>query len=88
MVSCPYRENLELPHLAQLGLGFASEMSTGQPLSYPIGKAQPLLGAYTYAKEISSGKDTLSGHWELCGVPVNFQWGISLINLIAFPKKL
>lgn len=81
-------KNLELPHLAQLGLGFASEMSTGQPLSYPIGKAQLLLGAYTYAKEISSGKDTLSGHWELCGVPVNFQWGYFSDKPHCFPKEI
>lgn len=81
-------KNLELPHLAQLSLGFASEMSTGRPLPYSIGKAHPLRGAYTYAKEISSGKDTLSGHWELCGVPVNFQWGYFPDKPHCFPKKI
>ena len=31
-------------------------------------------GAYGYMAEISTGKDTPSGHWEMAGVPVLFDW--------------
>lgn len=63
-----------LPHLTSIGLVNAHTLSTGHPLPYSIGTG-PIKGAYTYAKEISRGKDTLSGHWELTGVPVDFDWG-------------
>ena len=35
---------------------------------------QPRKGAYGYMSEISTGKDTPSGHWEMAGVPVLFDW--------------
>lgn len=79
---------LALPHLAKLGLGLASEMSTGHPLVHSIGAAQPLEGAYGYATEISSGKDTLSGHWEITGVPVKFTWGYFPDKPHCFPPEL
>jgi phosphopentomutase len=34
-----------------------------------------VIGAYAWAHELSSGKDTPSGHWEIAGVPVLFDWG-------------
>lgn len=33
------------------------------------------IGAYGSAREISWGKDTSSGHWEMMGTPVQFDWG-------------
>ena len=34
-----------------------------------------VIGAYGYAAELSTGKDTPSGHWEMAGVPVLYEWG-------------
>jgi len=34
----------------------------------------PTQGAYGYMAELSTGKDTPSGHWEMAGVPVLFDW--------------
>ncbi len=79
---------LALPNLAQLGLGLASALSTGKILEPSIGIEEPLKGAYTYASEISSGKDTLSGHWEITGVPVQFEWGYFPAKPKCFPPEL
>ena len=78
---------LELPNLAQLGLFEASRESTG---SYPDG-ANPdakIIGAYGFAAELSSGKDTPSGHWEIAGVPVLFDWGYFTEKTNTFPPQL
>lgn len=78
---------LYLPHLEQLGLGLAAQQSTGK---LPMGfNAHPkLIGGYAYAKEISSGKDTPSGHWEIAGVPVLFDWGYFPEHKNSFPQEL
>ncbi|WP_226093458.1 phosphopentomutase [Dickeya oryzae] len=78
---------LRLPNLSRLGLGKSAEGSTGQ---FPPGlDAQAdIIGAYAYASEISSGKDTPSGHWEIAGVPVLFDWGYFLDEHNSFPQAL
>lgn len=47
-----------------------------------------LIGAYGHAQELSSGKDTPSGHWEMAGVPVLFEWGYFSEHQNSFPKEL
>ena len=84
----PSRYLLHLPNLAKLGLGLASRLSTGHVLTPSIGSSGPLQGAYSYAREISSGKDTLSGHWELTGVPVMFDWGYFPDKPHCFPEDI
>lgn len=78
---------LYLPNLSQLGLGKAAEESCGV---FPIGLDQDakLIGSYGYAEEISSGKDTPSGHWEIAGVPVLFDWGYFHDKQNSFPIEL
>lgn len=78
---------LRLPNLARLGLLEASCESTGH---YPEGmaKADKIIGAYGYASELSSGKDTPSGHWEIAGVPVLFDWGYFTDTQNSFPQVL
>jgi phosphopentomutase len=78
---------LKLPNLARLGLFHASRDSTGE---FPAG-ADPdveVIGAYGYAEELSSGKDTPSGHWEIAGVPVLFDWGYFTKPSDTFPPEL
>jgi phosphopentomutase len=78
---------LILPNLAALGLGLACEASTGRvpPNLAPWG---PLRGAWGYGVETSKGKDTPSGHWEIAGVPVAFDWGYFPNTAPAFPREL
>ncbi|CRK85758.1 Phosphopentomutase [Candidatus Providencia siddallii] len=78
---------LYIPNLTKLGLGKAAEEASG---SFPLGLdyKTKIIGAYAYASAVSSGKDTPSGHWELAGVPVLFNWGYFLDKKNSFPKKL
>ena len=77
---------LHLPNLSRLGLGHACELSSGY---FPEGmdRAAPV-AAYGYARELSSGKDTPSGHWEIAGVPVLFDWGYFHDKQNSFPPAL
>jgi phosphopentomutase len=78
---------LKLPNLAKLGLFHAGQESTG---SFSPGHDPDIeiIGAYGHAAELSSGKDTPSGHWEIAGVPVLFDWGYFTGLEEAFPKEL
>ena len=78
---------LRLPNLAKLGLFEASRESTGR---YPDGATATagITGTYGYAEELSSGKDTPSGHWEIAGVPVLFEWGYFVSPTDSFPPGL
>ena len=77
---------LRLPNLIRLGLGEACRLATGRvPPGLEGAVAGGLWGA---AEEISTGKDTPSGHWELLGVPVPFAWGYFPREIPAFPKAL
>lgn len=78
---------LHLPNLNRLGLGKACEASSGY---FPEGldPNAEIIGAYGYANELSSGKDTPSGHWEMAGVPVLFDWGYFTDKKNSFPKAL
>ncbi|MGK3124630.1 phosphopentomutase [Candidatus Pantoea formicae] len=78
---------LHLPNLTALGLGKAAELSTGR---FPQGldANAEIIGAYAYASELSSGKDTPSGHWEIAGVPVLFDWGYFSDKENSFPQEL
>ena len=61
---------LHVPNLAALGLGPAVRLASGLDIGLPD-TARGLWGAAT---EVSRGKDTPSGHWELAGVPVPWEW--------------
>lgn len=78
---------LHLPHLTRLGLNGAAIISQGAPIP---GLATDIVieGAYGCAEEVSHGKDTPSGHWEIAGVPVLFDWGYFPPKYPSFPEKL
>ncbi|ELZ1714574.1 phosphopentomutase [Vibrio parahaemolyticus] len=78
---------LSLPNLCQLGLARAAYESTGKHHPGLDIEVAPI-GAYGYAKELSSGKDTPSGHWEMAGVPVLYDWGYFQDKQNSFPKDL
>lgn len=78
---------LSLPNLARLGLYHAGRDSTGEFAAGAITDTE-IVGAYGYAEELSSGKDTPSGHWEIAGVPVLFDWGYFSERENTFPQEL
>jgi len=77
---------INLPNLASLGLFKACYEASN--VDFPQQGGEPKKGAYGYAQEISTGKDTPSGHWEMAGVPVLFDWGYFTDKENAFPTAL
>ncbi|HBU98897.1 phosphopentomutase [Thalassospira lucentensis] len=78
---------LHIPNMVALGLGEAAKDATGRvPPGLDHGGA--ILGAFGHAKELSRGKDTPSGHWEIAGVPVDFDWGYFPQTVPTFPTEL
>ena len=77
---------LRLPHLVAHGLGVAVHAATG--LAAPGLEAPHVAGLAGSAVETSKGKDTPSGHWEIAGVPVTFDWGYFPDTVPAFPADL
>lgn len=77
---------LLLPELSRLGLYHAAVASAGVPFVNLATLPKPQ-GLYGYAVEQSLGKDTPSGHWEIAGVPVTFDWGYYPDTPNCFPKQ-
>lgn len=75
---------LHLPNMQALGLDNASALALGSPTDALVGTA----GFFGAADETSTGKDTPSGHWEIAGLPVTFDWGYFPKTVPAFPEKL
>ncbi|MDC9719605.1 MAG: phosphopentomutase [Gammaproteobacteria bacterium] len=77
---------LKIPNLLRWGLGAAAVGSRKEVL--PLATHTRVEGAYGHAVEVSSGKDTPSGHWEICGLPVPFEWGTFPQQENCFPEQL
>ena len=76
---------LKMPNLDRLGLGAAIRLASGQEAPGLGVTPEGLWGAAT---EISHGKDTPSGHWEIAGVPVPWNWHYFPNTNPAFPPDI
>lgn len=76
---------LSLPNMDAIGLGAAIRLGSG--VATPGLNAVPH-GLWAAATEKSRGKDTPSGHWELAGVPVPWEWHYFPDTDPAFPPDL
>lgn len=78
---------LKIPVMNRLGICRAAELATGR---HPKGIERIAAPAAVWgcASEVSIGKDTQSGHWELAGLPVPFAWGYFPETEPAFPEEL
>ncbi|MVO17507.1 phosphopentomutase [Parasedimentitalea huanghaiensis] len=76
---------LSLPNLERLGLGAAMRLAS--PIPFP-GFDMPPQGRWGCAAEVSRGKDTPSGHWELAGLPVPWDWCFFPDTTPSFPADL
>ncbi|WP_050931651.1 phosphopentomutase [Aestuariivita boseongensis] len=77
---------LQMPNLARLGLGAAVRLASD--VDAPGLGSDTLTGLYGAATELSPGKDTPSGHWELAGQPVPWDWHYFPDTTPAFPDDL
>jgi phosphopentomutase len=76
---------LKMPHLDALGLGAAVRLASGARAEGLDADPAGLWGA---AEEASRGKDTPSGHWELAGLPVPWEWSYFPDTVPAFPDDV
>jgi phosphopentomutase len=76
---------LNLPVMDALGLGAAVKLASGEVME---GFTQSPTGAWGAATEVSQGKDTPSGHWELAGVPVPWEWHTFPKTVPSFPPEV
>lgn len=77
---------MEIPHLEKLGLGNIAPLKGVAVMDTPE-------GAYGKSAELSVGKDTVTGHWEMSGVilekPLNtYPEGFSKEIMDAFESKI
>ncbi|MEM6635490.1 MAG: phosphopentomutase [Pseudomonadota bacterium] len=79
---------LTLPNLASAGLWRAVQLASGMDVSGHVPQATVDRGFWGAATEVSKGKDTPSGHWELAGVPVPWDWHYFPDRIPSFPKEL
>lgn len=79
--------SLCLPNLTRLGLGRAASLSRGAVLPGLRDRGN-IAAAYGFAGELSCGKDTPSGHWEMAGLPVLFDWGLFPKTEPCFPADV
>ncbi len=76
---------LKLPNLDSIGFGAALALASGV---FAPGLGVEPTGLWGAASEISKGKDTPSGHWELSGVPVPWDWTYFPDTIPAFSDEL
>ena len=77
---------LSVPVMNSLGLNKAANTALGRQSS-----AEMTPGSFAFhgaAQEVSTGKDTPSGHWEIAAVPVPFEWGYFPQTVPTFPQSL
>ncbi len=80
---------LSLPNLEALGLKKAGMLACGIEAPLTAGTAElNLRGGYGCMEEISAGKDTISGHWEMAGVPVRKDFGHFPLAYPSFPAEM
>lgn len=77
---------LNIPNLLSLGIARAMQAASGSAHGLDVNSA--VKGGWGFATELSQGKDTITGHWEMGGVPLQFAWGYFPETIPAFPQSL
>lgn len=72
-------EKFHIPNLQKLGIGNLHPLVQVPPAEHP-------LGYYTRMNEISKGKDTMTGHWEIMGLKTEKPF--ITFTETGFPKEL
>lgn len=82
--------SLQIPNLLSLGLADACFLASGAQLTFSSQPPAKMFLPHTFGcmKEISKDKDTVSGHWELAGLPNLKGWGHFKPDYPSFPPEL
>ena len=83
-------EGFSVPNLEKLGLNDIEQMASGvkAPLCDGMSSMSDIGVKYGCMEEKSAGKDTISGHWEMAGVPVLEDFGHFKLDYPSFPADL
>lgn len=82
-------EGLDIPNLEALGLGEALKLASSKDIKLSVSKAKIKLNSkFGCMEEVSAGKDTISGHWEMAGVQVKKDFGHFKLDYPSFPDDL
>lgn len=73
------RDNFHIPNLQRLGLANLHSLKQVEPFDYPIGR-------FSYLYEASTGKDTMTGHWEMMGLHITSPF--KTFTETGFPTEL
>ncbi len=76
---------LQIPNLGRMGAAEALNLASGMG---GFDFVDVVDGAWGAATELSRGKDTPTGHWELAGVPVPWDWHTFPDTNPAFPETV
>lgn len=74
-----YAENLNIPNLQKLGIGNLKQLCGVAPAEKPLAK-------YAALREMSRGKDTMTGHWEMMGLHITTPF--QTFTETGFPQEL
>lgn len=81
--------NFSVPNLQRLGLAKAGYLASGENAPLLAEKAElTLVSKYGCMEEVSADKDTISGHWEMAGLPVTKRFGHFPLDYPSFPQEL
>lgn len=73
------RETFAIPNLQKIGMANLHPLKQVEPVERPM-------GYYAYLSEASTGKDTMTGHWEMMGLHITKPFKTFTEN--GFPKEL
>jgi phosphopentomutase len=76
---CEHVEGLQIPHLQRLGMANLRPLHQVPPVERPM-------GYYMKLNEASTGKDTMTGHWEMMGLHITTPF--KTFTETGFPKEL
>lgn len=83
--------NMLITNLTNLGLLNSFNLSVqhnNTQNKYVVNACANPTASHGFAIETSVGKDTITGHWELMGCPVDFEWGYFTNPTNSFPQNL
>lgn len=72
-------DTFHIPHLQQLGMANLHPLKQVAPVERPA-------GYYAYLREASTGKDTMTGHWEMMGLHITKPF--KTFTETGFPQEL
>lgn len=74
---------LFIPNMEKMGAYQAINLAQGRPVD-----TRKVSGLWGAATEVSPGKDTPTGHWEMAGVPVPWNWHYFPNSESCFPEDI